>query len=327
MHYLLPPEIQLDIFKYLNFNQLLSFQQTNIYFKNFIGKYEKDLARMCLYEIEIVNIAENNTNKYKLFKPETKVYGFQLGKLLEKKWMCVIDESIPVFLSTADTNINIVGYLNDEYIYLQFTNHPKNVEEMKIVRYLLEQLFNCCFNYFYLSHIIFNPQIIGLLFEEDKTNLPRQIYSQYCCLFINNELLSKSPFNYILSNKIDINIVDSELEQEEIDILFNMLINEGNRFLSADFMIFQNLAKLINFIIQYLETSKDVATMVKQIRFIWQVNIPSEGAKDIKIKIENNIKYTTYQITNKYNPEMKFSIYIKEKNEMLLDAEINRLPN
>jgi len=67
--------------------------------------------------------------------------------------------------------------------------------------------------------------------------------------------------------------------------------------------------------------------MVKQIRFIWQVNIPSEGAKDIKIKIENNIKYTTYQITNKYNPEMKFSIYIKEKNEMLLDAEINRLPN
>jgi len=123
---------------------------------------------------------------------------------------------------------------------------------MKIVRYLLEQLFNCCFNYFYLSHIIFNPQIIGLLFEEDKTNLPRQIYSQYCCLFINNELLSKSPFNYILSNKIDINIVDSELEQEEIDILFNMLINEGNRFLSADFMIFQNLAKLINFIIQVL---------------------------------------------------------------------------
>jgi len=70
--------------------------------------------------------------------------------------------------------------------------------------------------------------------------------------------------------------------------------------------------------------------MVKQIRFICsygQVNIPSEGAKDIKIKIENNIKYTTYQITNKYNPEMKFSIYIKEKNEMLLDAEINRLPN
>lgn len=54
MHYLLPPEIQLDIFKYLNFNQLLSFQQTNSYFKNFIGKYEKDLARMCLYEIEIV---------------------------------------------------------------------------------------------------------------------------------------------------------------------------------------------------------------------------------------------------------------------------------
>nr|CAD2176326.1 unnamed protein product [Meloidogyne enterolobii] len=158
---------------------------------------------------------------------------------------------------------------------------------MKIVRYLLEQLFNCCFNYFYLSHIIFNPKIIELLFEEDK-----QIYSQYCCLFINNELLSKSPFNYILSNKIDINIVDSELEQEEIDILFNMLINEGNRFLSADFMIFQNLAKLINFIIQYLETSKDVATMVKQIRFICsygQVNIPSEGAKDIKIKIENNI--------------------------------------
>uniref|UniRef100_A0A914LMN5 F-box domain-containing protein n=1 Tax=Meloidogyne incognita TaxID=6306 RepID=A0A914LMN5_MELIC len=36
---------KLDVFKYLNFSQLISFQKTNYYFNNFINSYKNELAR------------------------------------------------------------------------------------------------------------------------------------------------------------------------------------------------------------------------------------------------------------------------------------------
>jgi len=52
--YFLPPEVQLDIFKCLNFTQLLNVQQTNFYFKNFINEYVNELARKEFDRLEIV---------------------------------------------------------------------------------------------------------------------------------------------------------------------------------------------------------------------------------------------------------------------------------
>ena len=50
---LLLPEVQLDIFKCLDFNQLLNIQKINRYFKNFINKYENELALMELIKLEM----------------------------------------------------------------------------------------------------------------------------------------------------------------------------------------------------------------------------------------------------------------------------------
>ena len=50
----LPAEVQLDIFKCLNFNQLLNIKQTNSHFKNFINEFEKQLARVLFNKLHIV---------------------------------------------------------------------------------------------------------------------------------------------------------------------------------------------------------------------------------------------------------------------------------
>ncbi|CAK5052248.1 unnamed protein product [Meloidogyne enterolobii] len=107
--YFLPPEVQLDILKHLNFTQLLSIQQTNIYFKNFINQCESLLARKEEDQIGFSSVNELYLNEYKLYKPDPKLYEFKLSEQLEEKWKCAIDKSIPMFLSCNDDDrMNIV---------------------------------------------------------------------------------------------------------------------------------------------------------------------------------------------------------------------------
>ena len=53
---LLPIEVQFDVLKCINFNQLFSFKQINFYSLNLINEHENGLARMKFSLLEIVNI-------------------------------------------------------------------------------------------------------------------------------------------------------------------------------------------------------------------------------------------------------------------------------
>nr|CAD2204743.1 unnamed protein product [Meloidogyne enterolobii] len=195
----LPSEVQLDIFKYLNFDQLLPFQQSSSYFNNFIEKFEKRLPRKQYHilslDCNLVYFRENI-----LFKPDPKLYDFQLSKELEEKWKYGIEKSIPLFLcgdvSSKVASTGIAVFVT--YNRFKLRRIPKNIEEMKIARYLLGYLFKCTFDCLYLSDAIINQQMLELLFDENKTNnLPLQIHSRRTTLnFIRGDMEQFLNFIY-----------------------------------------------------------------------------------------------------------------------------------
>uniref|UniRef100_A0A914L5U9 F-box domain-containing protein n=1 Tax=Meloidogyne incognita TaxID=6306 RepID=A0A914L5U9_MELIC len=96
----LPPEVQFDVLKCLNFEQLFSVKQANFYFQNLIEKYEGSLARMEFLELSLISAKYVNSEEmdsYKIIKLEPEVSEFVLDDHLMEKWEAAIDKSIPLF--------------------------------------------------------------------------------------------------------------------------------------------------------------------------------------------------------------------------------------
>uniref|UniRef100_A0A1I8B1Z8 F-box domain-containing protein n=1 Tax=Meloidogyne hapla TaxID=6305 RepID=A0A1I8B1Z8_MELHA len=79
--YYLPVEAKLDIFKFLNINQITKLQQTNQHFFKLINKYQKELPRQKIYSIKITR-GECYGN---LINPESGVFKFKLRDELNEE--------------------------------------------------------------------------------------------------------------------------------------------------------------------------------------------------------------------------------------------------
>uniref|UniRef100_A0A914LK85 F-box domain-containing protein n=1 Tax=Meloidogyne incognita TaxID=6306 RepID=A0A914LK85_MELIC len=107
----LPHEVQLDVLKCLDFDQIFSVKQTNFYFKNLINKYENVLARK---KFNGLLIAYDNTyglqelELHKIVELESGLFEFTLTDQLKKKWETAIAESIPLYLHGSDTGRNVI---------------------------------------------------------------------------------------------------------------------------------------------------------------------------------------------------------------------------
>uniref|UniRef100_A0A1I8B4G3 F-box domain-containing protein n=1 Tax=Meloidogyne hapla TaxID=6305 RepID=A0A1I8B4G3_MELHA len=147
--YSLPTEVQFDVFKYLNFNQLFSIKQTNLYFSNFINEYENKLARLEFFDISFYTI--DSCGSTNVFKPKPEDFNFPVNKQLEEKWQKAIKKSIPLYLQVYGSIQSLVVCLkkvkhNKSSYYIQLPTYPKNLMEMNILRYYLEKLLNCAYN-------------------------------------------------------------------------------------------------------------------------------------------------------------------------------------
>nr|CAD2179522.1 unnamed protein product [Meloidogyne enterolobii] len=103
---------------------------------------------------------------------------------------------------------------------------------MIIVRCCLEQLFTCAFEHAYFCDGVFNLEMINILFDNDKA-IPIQFNFQYTTLFANNktfENVFKFVSNHLsISESLSINL-DFNIKEHQKNNLFNILINEGNKF-------------------------------------------------------------------------------------------------
>ncbi|CAK5106472.1 unnamed protein product [Meloidogyne enterolobii] len=239
----LPFEVQLDILKCLDFNQLFDIKQTNLYFCNLINKYEGELARLKFKRITISDPGFPRVpSPYKSIKPKSTDFEFALNDQLKKKWQAAIDKSIPLLYNIEPDDgksVSITTVDKKLDYFLNLPTFPKNIEEMIIVRCWLEQLFKCAFESADFYQNVFNPELINILFDNDKT-LPLQFNTQKAILSAENKTF-ENVLKYALTHlsiaeslKIYlyltyISFASAEISEQYTDILFNILINEGNR--------------------------------------------------------------------------------------------------
>ncbi|CAK5060310.1 unnamed protein product [Meloidogyne enterolobii] len=236
----LPQEVQLDVLKCLNFNELFSLKLTNFYFLNLINKYEGELARKKFRHLSLIKISlnDNRLSPDKFFDPQSGTFEFTLTDQLKEKWQKAIDKSIPLSLNSSKSERTIfvrieeISYLLDKKNLLNLPNFPKNIDEMIEIRCWLEQLFNCAYDRVCFDGNLFNPEMINILFDNDNT-IPPQFNVNELILSANNttfEIVLKFSLNYLsISEFICINL-DIDFTEQRTDILFDILINDGHKF-------------------------------------------------------------------------------------------------
>ncbi|CAK5011811.1 unnamed protein product [Meloidogyne enterolobii] len=108
MFYSLPIETKLDIFKFLGYKEIRSINQTNLYFYEFINKFQGELAREKFKEINIDCFKRFKGPRRYLVTFRTANFDFPLDKQFEKKWRGGLEKRISLYLPKKDLDKDIV---------------------------------------------------------------------------------------------------------------------------------------------------------------------------------------------------------------------------
>ncbi|CAK5091434.1 unnamed protein product [Meloidogyne enterolobii] len=105
---------------------------------------------------------------------------------------------------------------------------------MLIIRFWLEQLFKCAFVDAVFENVIFNPEMINLLFDEDKTIVTKfhirdRLYLTAGAITFEN-IFKLALNNFAIYQFIAIGSEHVCNVEKYTDIVFKIIINEGNKF-------------------------------------------------------------------------------------------------
>ncbi|CAK5060322.1 unnamed protein product [Meloidogyne enterolobii] len=185
---------------------------------------------------------------------------------------------------------------------------------MITVRCWLERLFKCVYGQIHLASIVFNPEMISILFDSEKT-IPPRFHFESLYMSTNNKIFEnvlKFVLNHLTISKFFYaSLYSLDITEQNTNILFNILINEGNK-LPKIHLDSNKLSRLYDLIMEYITTSRNCSKMVPHIIFYFST---SAFFRFKFSKRAEKIDKQNYQIANIYNPQMKFALYNEKCND------------
>nr|CAD2178345.1 unnamed protein product [Meloidogyne enterolobii] len=343
--YSLPIEAKLDVLKCLNFNQLISFKLINFYFLNLINKYEGELCFRMKFKKLSINVNLQELDSYKIIEPKPGFVKYILNDKRKKYlhtdlfryfYLIFFSENERSSLNSVVCIERTFDYLLDNeprYYILKLPIFPRSFEELAIIRYCLGQLFtNSVFEYALFGEAVFNPELLDLLFNDNKT-ISHKFHIQkpnlfpsgtvsidYIWKFVSKHLTISDCLTIDFDNNFGIYSIDPKL--------FDIITMRGY---GLPKILLRNLTckRLYSEIIKHITKSEDCSQMVANIslHYSWPLKFKlSERAENIEIKQLNGVKYTKYQLANIHNPKIKFSFCNEERNNgMIVNVKIRKM--
>ncbi|KAL7074717.1 hypothetical protein ACQ4LE_005827 [Meloidogyne hapla] len=323
----------IDTLKCLDFNQLFALKQTNKYFKTLIGRYEHLLARKEFHCIFIIN-----PKPFKMIDLKSGLFYFQVTSQLEEKWQSALNAKIPIYLNTSGMPLReeqTALMLKkdgdngnfDKTFTLKLPVFPKSIEDLKIIYCWLFHLSRCGYSCANFSDFILNPELIKLIFE-DNIQLKFHVKDVGLNYFNpNREIVLKFNLEHlIIYRHLLLNFHTIDNTEEFNDILLKLVVNEGYKIPQ---ILFHHLKQLTlhNLILNYIETS-DCSKMIKIILFTFKdcprINLGIRAEKIVNIK-KSDSNCVSYELSNIYNQNMKYSIVNIEKEELTFGVCVRRI--
>ncbi|KAF7635858.1 hypothetical protein Mgra_00004770 [Meloidogyne graminicola] len=241
-----PIEVNLDILKYLNYNQLNSIQQSNAYFCSLINYYKEKLALVGDY-----------VNDTKEPEKDSEIDNFQLTDELKSKWEnSIINNNRRISLykypeSQHRGHFDIVDY---EYKYnnsanllllskdkdkipnlrIQLIEFPQTIEQLLNLRYWFNRLSKCFFENIVVEQGVLNIFFLDLLFD----GMPQLLFNANTFYKYGYDFFDSYNFmnSYVVSKQVYLEKARYFDDDDNIILgykLFGKKIREGERYHSS----------------------------------------------------------------------------------------------